>query len=556
MKKTFKGYRVVMALLIALLVMSSVPMLALAANEGDQVEITEGSTYDAATSTVSGIKGDTHPHKVKPGVADPAPTCTEGGWMKFECEEEECAKHGIFHRVKVAATGHKWDSEWDYDAATKTYSQPSSSDWGKITNDASCTSGGTAEDFCLVCGATNGKTREVEPTNHVYGPVDKYIVTKDKVEYFNLPANYADKKAELDKEYAKVGITITALPNCQNNGSAVVKCTICGKTAKTYPIEKKSDAHVWSDPNVKKAPTCEADGNGEKVCIVCGKEANVVLPMLTDETREIGTKVKKFITCFKYEVEEYCISCEKNKTKKHAPVVTVKEDRESHVFDTEDPTTINEGKSDNIVLIRKNGKVVGYKVDDCEKAAKVVYNCLQYDTEKAKHDKNESGKCFKEVKIAKSGHKWTPFEVVSTYTKDGEKWYVHYRECEKCNAIQKFASTDESLDDGIKVVKNDAKYELDVTGVKEGAGTAKVTIEGSTVPADLYVRVTWVYELSDGSTFAYSAMAPVDQKAGTAKVGGAMTPNGATLVETQVALTDDADANLSGEFNQLAGAKA
>ena len=41
-----------------------------------------------------------------------------------------------------------------------------------------------------------------------------------------------------------------------------------------------------------------------------------------------------------------------------------------------------------------------------------------------------------------------------------------------------------------------------------------------------------------------------------ANVGGAMTPRGATLVETQIALTDEADANLRGEFHQIAGTKA
>jgi len=88
-----------------------------------------------------------------------------------------------------------------------------------------------------------------------------------------------------------------------------------------------------------------------------------------------------------------------------------------------------------------------------------------------------------------------------------------------------------------KIVPN--KYNLDLDDVKKESATSgegKVTkTEGNQPTGDLYARITWVYDLSDGSSYAFCWSTKVEED-GSFDMTSANCPAGATLKDVQVAL--------------------
>lgn len=102
------------------------------------------------------------------------------------------------------------------------------------------------------------------------------------------------------------------------------------------------------------------------------------------------------------------------------------------------------------------------------------------------------------------------------------------------------------------------EYSLDLSGVtKSGStsGTGKVILKKGNQPTDgLYARVTWIYTLEDGGSFAYCAMKDVVDNGDelTFKMVGPQKPFGASLDAVQVALVTNPDADASGYYTPLA----
>ena len=113
----------------------------------------------------------------------------------------------------------------------------------------------------------------------------------------------------------------------------------------------------------------------------------------------------------------------------------------------------------------------------------------------------------------------------------------------------------------VPMITVDNKYEIDLDKVTKGGetrGTGEVKIvEGNQKAPQLYARVTWVYELANGDSFAYCAMKEVKsaEDALTFNMTSPKQPYGATLVDVQIALVTDAEADASGSYNALATAK-
>ncbi len=103
-------------------------------------------------------------------------------------------------------------------------------------------------------------------------------------------------------------------------------------------------------------------------------------------------------------------------------------------------------------------------------------------------------------------------------------------------------------------------YTLDLSGVTKTnntSGSGKVKISGTNPGKALYARVTWVYTLSNGDSFAYCAMKNVvfSGSSGTFNMVSPKAPYGATLDAVQVALVDDPEADSKGAYTSFATAK-
>ena len=97
-------------------------------------------------------------------------------------------------------------------------------------------------------------------------------------------------------------------------------------------------------------------------------------------------------------------------------------------------------------------------------------------------------------------------------------------------------------------------YGIYVNGISKSASTTSgkgsITLPASVSPTSLYVRVTWVYTLADGSSAAICEIRPVasDQ---SFDMTGPKAPSGATLNTVQFALVSDANAAQSGAYSAL-----
>ncbi len=582
MKKTFKGYSALIALLIALLVVTSMPMLAFAVEDHDEKVV----TYTDANGVVQSHKVNGTPFETQD------PTCTEPGFNRFYCLEPNHAALGIWHEEIIPATGHYWDSEYDLDASGNPVAAKDEV-WGIVEDESDCVNGGIAYDYCLICGTVDhNHSRDIDELGHTYVmPIQKFrneltiegaklldkngkvTTDPDAVVAVTLPDDYADYEEYYADLFEWIGFGIDQMPTCVKDGKAYFICDRCGIAHKDVTIKhdaSKEWSHDWDGWVVEKEETCKEKGSRIRWCKICGSKQKQEIPVFDpgnawepDHQRVMVESI--LVNCY---TENQTWQCPKCKGKVHEDQVITKPVR-SHVYDTTKAELIAK-------VVDKDGKAVPYTfkdgvfdLGDCGKSATAYFYCVHYKDGgvEAQHTA-EGDAALKKVPIPARDHVWGDW-ILRYQIGAGDNEYAYYiRECSVCGKTDELITKDDPRTSDVtpvdeKPVVVEREFAVDASAVKDGTGKAKVEItEGSAEgfkPSEVFGRVTWVYELSDGSTFAYAAMAPVTpEKDGTftISVGGAMTPRGATLVETQVALTDDADANLSGEFNYLAGDKA
>ena len=137
------------------------------------------------------------------------PTCTEAG-----SREKVCTVCGDKVTEAIAATGHKWKTEYTVD------------------KEATCKEEGTESIHCSVCDAVKeGSERAIPKTSHHYGD---WTTTKEAT--------------------------------CTEAGSKEKTCTVCGdKIAESIPA-----AHQWEDKyTVDKQPTETEEGSESIHCSIC-----------------------------------------------------------------------------------------------------------------------------------------------------------------------------------------------------------------------------------------------------------------------------------------------
>ena len=549
MKKTFKGYRVVMALLIALLVMSSIPMFAFAA-EGDE----------AQNKTVWGNE-EKHTLKDNKGYLI-EPTEKEVGYEMWTCDDPEHVAQNIVHLMEVPKVKHTHD-------------------WKATVTLASCEEGGTLVEKCSKCGEE--RTRTISPTGHTFlddtftftdltdkdGKViakEYYVEIKD-VDFTETDAKKL--KEAIDKLEEDYGLVIDTNPTCQTEGTAHFVCTVCGKSSKIYSIAPVPAAHVWVEKHVIREATCKSAGLEGRWCRICSAYENPTIIMNADTLPDGRLKPKYDIKsvdnvtdCYTTTFTIQCVNCAgkvhpdvKNVSAEQLPAYGItKAVGTAHEF-KQTVANIDFAKSSKNIDEAKTNKAKKIVLKNCEVETEVFYKCVHWD---GKHGNAETD--WQKVTLPVGKHTWGAWKEVHAPTDTDAGYYI--RSCTVCGTQQ---GADGSLVnvEGDKETPSvmDATYEIDMTnvtvdGAASGAAEVKV-VEGVGDASKLFGRITFVYELADGQSHAVAVRAYVDEEDGKCviKVGGAQTPSGATLKQVQVALVSDKDAYLKAEYGDsfLAG---
>lgn len=193
-------------------------------------------------------------HNVENYTEQAMPTCTEDGYRKGTCTA--C---GQTVTVTLPATGHKNElistnitedghtyntykcsvcseqtEECIHDAWIEGYYTE------EVVSQATCTSMGSIEKKCTVCGKT--ETQNIMPTGHAY---DSGVVTKE--------------------------------PTCTESGTTTYTCANCGNS---YDIPILPLGHDYSIDVILQEPTCTASGTGSKQCSRCTAATTYEIPAL------------------------------------------------------------------------------------------------------------------------------------------------------------------------------------------------------------------------------------------------------------------------------------
>jgi len=440
--------------LLGFLVLVLVVGLACTAFAADNINAKEGVLYNWGDKDYITKVGD---HDLGNIVDFKAPTCTDTGWIEFDCLDQHAGIHT--HIVRFKAFGHDWASKHSADLR----------DWGEVTVRPTCTSAGTAVDVCLRCGLKNEKvTRTIDAVSHEY-----------------------------DNEH----YTIHKAPTCTTTGLGQHTCIFCGEPKKG---EKEAEMvkllmlpHTFSDWVIKEESTCYAYGVAERGCLVCGMH-QILDGTAAHDIIESGKHLKDYVEGvalknpkypahpadlefdteatyqawkktikYHYVVTEnwlegcyhrvltydcpFCLELEK----KLGPAFRV---HEPFTVTLWAPLTIAHVWNDKAEPFFPNGLSLdatcnepGYKIYLCKYDgtgwerhghATIVPGMSYKDLMDAKgiEVKSADGKVVKydyQVKIEKiepKGHAWMDWKVERVYEKDGKKYALDIRTCERCFA--------------------------------------------------------------------------------------------------------------------------
>ena len=191
-------------------------------------------------------------------------TCTEKG-----SRERVCTKCGDKVTQAIAATGHKWETEYTVDKA------------------AACTADGSESIHCSVCDAIDSSTvRAIPAKGHSYG---SWTVTKkatctaagSRKKTCTVCGNVVTEKIAATGHKWKTEYTVDTAATCTAAGSESIHCSVCdainSSTVRAIPMT----AHTYGKWTVTKEPTCTEKGTKVRTCNVCGKKETKSIPVLT-----------------------------------------------------------------------------------------------------------------------------------------------------------------------------------------------------------------------------------------------------------------------------------
>ena len=244
----------------------------------------------------------THEHTIAYHEAK-APTCTEGGWLEYEC----CTTCNLYTTFTPQdALGHDFSDEClvngDHHSrfclrCTESVDEEHVFEEGEALVEATCLLGGTMTYDCTFCGAK--KTETLEPLGHDFS--DSSVPNGDvHSQHCSRCSVTIDGAHEWQEGY------YVYVPECEKEGVFAYVCSVCSLTKEetVAPIgheysEKFTsigaehvrlctrctasvdiEAHSWTEGEVLKAPTCSEPGTQLYNCSVCSETKTVTL----DET--------------------------------------------------------------------------------------------------------------------------------------------------------------------------------------------------------------------------------------------------------------------------------
>ena len=243
-------------------------------------------------------------------VDEKKPTCTEGGYKLYKCEE--CGTPVLNTSEKITEAGeHSWGET--------------------VVTEATCTTAGSKVTKCDRCGEE--QIEVIDALDHTWseGIINKdengnqYVCGNENA-YMTHTCTVCglEEKISLDSECKYGDPVFTNPPKCDTVGEATYTCEHCGntKTVPVYPYGYPTNVHVWVlKGDYVVAPTCGTDGKGYAICKVCGVEYTNDTDNLytfpgtaTDEGHEFTKNVPaKAPTCAEqgYDAHKVCKYCDK-----------------------------------------------------------------------------------------------------------------------------------------------------------------------------------------------------------------------------------------------------
>lgn len=292
--------------LAALMFLSVVPVMGLAADPTVEVDPNAGTTEAPDNDSAEEVDPC---HKFLSWEETTPATCTEEGEETARCEG--C---GEIKTRPIAALGHNYGPFW------------------KITVKPTCTEAGVSTRFCTRCG--EAETKEIPVLDHVYG--DK-VVTEPTCVDKGYTTYVCDCGASYDDDYVdELGHTfgewtMITEATCIKNGVEARCCKICAETEERDTAIIPTN-HTKGDWEVTTPATSYTAGLEVQKCTGCGVVLDSqVIPALG--------KVNSVV------IEEDAITLKYKKTATLVPVISVDEDVEytvTYVSSDEEVVTVNE----------------------------------------------------------------------------------------------------------------------------------------------------------------------------------------------------------------------
>ena len=371
-----------------------------------------------------------------------AATCTATGYTLHTCTK--CGDS--YKDDEVVALGHSVKSEWKTNSTQHWHEcengcgellELENHDWddGVIEIANSCESNGKIVFTCKTCGFSRADV--LPATGH---NIQGGWVTSDSNTHWRVCANGNHKVDEALHNWDSGHIE--KAPTCEEEGSIVYTCMICGKStrrtlSKTAHNKSKEwdfdesehwrdclvcgdefdrGSHVFSTSYVTKQPTCFEAGTRVSICSICGNYIKTEIPPLGH----------KPATKWSYDNKEHWHKCENGCGEKFAVAEHTFGDWEEYL----DPTCTTKGLKKRVCSVC--GKAEYESIDATGHDIDTEH--FEYDADKHWHEcKNCDGKFDSEE------HALTIKEIVApTATERGYTIYL----CEECGYEVKGDFTD------------------------------------------------------------------------------------------------------------------
>lgn len=179
------------------------------------------------------------------------PTCGADGYENVVCTDE-CGK--VLSSTVLPATGSHTEGE-------------------PVVVDPTCGAAGTSTVYCSVCGVQLSQSEIPATGSHTAGPAPTCQAAQ------TCTVCGVELAPAIDHIE---GDAVVTNPSCEEDGSEVYSCTMCGEVLRTEVIPATGHLYLQPQNSVVTPPTCTEDGYTTRYCDVCNE------PKITDPTPAWG----------------------------------------------------------------------------------------------------------------------------------------------------------------------------------------------------------------------------------------------------------------------------